>query len=263
MKPKVSLLIIFPLVFLTACSEDKETPRGSEEAKDMLESGEYSEKEKDSTSEETDISKEKNSDMTTVSKMDKDNNKEISVTYPEFGLTNVDSGIQQLIDKKLEIFKNISTANEDEGETPVLNINFEKDKVKDHIYALTFNIDSHYAEDSLKEREIVWVNNDTDELLVGEGLFDDSSETKALVYEQLLKEIEKDDTLNIYLRKDKLKEWVNENTTFEEVAIEDNRLNFNFEVDTIAETAAGEPSFDIDISEARHLMPERVQEFIK
>lgn len=46
MKPKVSLLIIFPLVFLTACSVDKETPRGSEEAKDMLESGEYSEKEK-------------------------------------------------------------------------------------------------------------------------------------------------------------------------------------------------------------------------
>src|SRR5699024_10605276 len=128
MKPKVSLLIIFPLVFLTACSEDKETPRGSEEAKNMLERGEYSEKEKDTTSE-----------MTTVSKMDKDNNKDISVTYPEFGLQNVDSGIQQLIDKKLEIFKNISTANEDEGETPVLNINFEKDKVKDHIYALTFN----------------------------------------------------------------------------------------------------------------------------
>lgn len=263
MKPKVSLLIIFPLVFLTACSVDKETPRGSEEAKDMLESGEYSEKEKASTNEETDVSKEKSSDMTIVSKVDKDNNKEISVTYPEFGLPNVDSGIQQLIDKKLEIFKNISTANEDEEETPVLNINFEKDKVKDHIYALTFIIDSHYAKESLKEREIVWVNNDSDELLVGEALFNDSKETKALVYEQLLKEIEKDDTLNIYLRKDKLKEWVNEDTTFEEVTIEDDRLNFNFEVDTIAETAAGAPSFDIDISEVRHLMPEKVQEFIK
>src|SRR5699024_9533221 len=100
-------------------------------------------KEKASTNEETDVSKEKSSDMTIVSKVDKDNNKEISVTYPEFGLTNVDSEIQELIDKKLEIFKNISTANEDEGETPDLKMKFEKDKVINHKYALTVNIETH------------------------------------------------------------------------------------------------------------------------
>src|SRR5699024_10637933 len=85
MKPKVSLLIIFPLVFLTACSVDKETPRGSEEAKDMLESGEYSEKEKASTNEETDVSKEKSSDMTIVSKVDKIIIKRFLLLIPNLG----------------------------------------------------------------------------------------------------------------------------------------------------------------------------------
>lgn len=260
-------LIFTLLIFLAACGQnDSAEPHGADEARGMLEEGKYESKAtKDEEGTEQAISVSEDIHMNVISFVEEDDDKFVSMHYPEFEVKEMDMLIEAFAREKLDVFNTLlSSENISDKFTPQFNMTFQTNELSENVFALQFDIDSYISEDvTFNESEVIMVNKDTRTILTGEELFGSDDESREILYNVLLENMKNNSNLAGYVDEEHLRNWVFEPTNaFTNVRFTTDSAIFTFSQSEIAAAAAGAPVVTVDLDDIRNALANNITALI-
>jgi peptidoglycan-N-acetylglucosamine deacetylase len=193
-----------------------------------------------------------------ISEITEETTYNIAIHYPEFNDQTLNKKISEYISKSEEEF--LSEVNKNKEllkEYPAtLYISFEIHQFAKDTYSIVFNVESYVSgANGIQSSKVFLVDVNNNNFIQQTEILIDNEQNRNKIYELLLNEFEQSEHYNLYLFKDNLKKWVeDENNTFSNVFLTNELVVFKFDKYVVTAGAAGSPEISIPLIEIRDLI---------